>query len=207
MKALNQWIALILCCLSWYAQAQNMKEINAAIGLSDTLTYENEIRIYQSESITNYSSLLRLYEESEDNWKVTYDEHFAKVPGNPKERVETHRLKGKQSLHYVFLALLRSYIDQLPDQRSIEWKLKERGVIYKENYNGEETYQLANKVTTVLDGTGYTVMTKVYGKAHNFSFSNPDTYYKLYPEVDELVFMKEIIDTIRTEFGIWQVQE
>ncbi len=205
MKAINKWIAIIFCCLSWYAQAQNMKEINAAIGLSDTLTYPNEIRIYQSESITNYSSLLRLYEETEDNWKVAYYEHFAKVPGYPEERVETHQLKAKNSLHYVFLALLRSYIDQLPDQRSIEWKLKERGVIYKENYRGKEDYQLTNKVASVMDGTGYKVMTKVYGKSHSFSFRNPDIYYKLYPEVDELVFMKEIMDTIRTEFGIWEM--
>ena len=43
--------------------AQNITEINSDLKLSDSLTYETEVRIYQGGGITNYSSLFRMFKD------------------------------------------------------------------------------------------------------------------------------------------------
>jgi hypothetical protein len=78
-------------------------------------------------------------------------------------------------------------------------KTKFRGKIIEE-------YDYLRKMgSSYLDSRGFVVMAKARGWGTNeFRFSNIEHHLKENPEVDELIFMKEIMDIIQNEFGIWK---
>ena len=110
-------------------------------------------------------------------------------------------------LEFIFQSLLRSHILDLPNLREVEWKLSTRGNVekVKSTYRGKKTeeYEFLNKQVSILDGKGFEVQVKAFGNNNQFMYSNPDAYLKYYPEVDELIYMVEILDIIRGEFNLW----
>lgn len=46
-------------------------------------------------------------------------------------------------------------------------------------------------------------MAKNSNKVNYFEYSNPERYHEIYPEIDELAFVVELIDIVREGFGIW----
>ena len=96
----------------------------------------------------------------------------------------------------------------MPSLREIKWKLVIRGNVekVKRKYGGKEIeeYELINRQIAILDGEGFKVQVKGWDRTNAFEFSNPDEYLKHYPEIDELIYMCEILSLIRTEFDIWK---
>ena len=35
-------------------------------------------------------------------------------------------------------------------------------------------------------------------------YGNPESYIKMYPEVDELLFFSELLNVIKSEFNMWR---
>tara|TARA_R110000751_G_scaffold307130_1_gene427438 strand:+ start:1645 stop:2241 length:597 start_codon:yes stop_codon:yes gene_type:complete len=188
--------------------AQDVTEINSDLKLSDSLTYETEVRIYQGGGITNYSSLFRMFKNKSQKWTAEFYEHYAKVDGQAELRTDKRTLKSKNDMEFVFQNFLRSHILELPSLGEIQWKLVTRGNVekVKKQYRGKEIeeYELTNKQIAILDGEGFKIQAKGWNRANEFEFSNPDGYLKHYPEIDELIYMCEILNVIRTEFGIWK---
>ena len=188
--------------------AQKTNLINADLAIPDTLTYNVEIRIYQSFGITNYSSLFRMYLTNENIWEAEFYEHFAKVDGMADLKIERQTLTSKNDMEYVFQNFLRSYVMELPSLEEIRWKLGTREPVKKvtENFRGKmkETYEFWKKEIFVLDGESYKVQAKFGDEKHSFTYANPDSYLTDCPEIDELIYMVEILDIIRSEFGIWE---
>lgn len=188
--------------------AQNITEINSDLKLSDSLTYETEVRIYQGGGITNYSSLFRMFKDKSDKWTAEFYEHYAKVDGKAELRTEKQTLKSENDMEYVFQNFIRSHILDLPNLSEIRWKLVTRGKVEKvkkiHRGNEIEEYELMNKQVAILDGEGFKIQVRGWNKTNEFEFSNPDGYLSHYPEIDELIYMCEILNTIRTEFGIWK---
>lgn len=96
----------------------------------------------------------------------------------------------------------------LPSMDEIWWKLVTRGIVEKVEkptlgYKIGD-YALRNSILLVSDGEGYTVQVKNRGKVNEFRYSNPESYLKKYPEIDELIYMCEILDLIKSEFHIWK---
>ena len=199
---------LIIFLFSIGVTAQNITEINSDLKLSDSLNYGTEIRIYQGGGITNYSSLFRMFKDKSEKWTAEFYEHYAKVDGIAELRTEKQILKSENDMEFVFQNLIRSHILDLPSLNKIQWKLVTRGNVekVKKKYRGKEIeeYELTNKQVAILDGEGFKVQIKGWNKTNEFEFSNPDGYLSHYPEIDELIYMCEILNTIRTEFGIWK---
>ena len=201
-------IFFLIPLLSLNLYSQNLSEINSDLNLPDSLTNETEIRIYQGGGITNYSSLFRMFMDKYDKWTAEFYEHYAKVDGQAKLRTEKKTLKSKSDLEFVFQNFVRSHILDLPDESEINWKLVTRGNIEKieRNFRGKkiEEYELLNKKIAILDGEGFKIQVKGWDTNNEFEYSNPDGYLKHYPEIDELIYMCEILNIIRKEFGIWK---
>uniref|UniRef100_UPI00261FC435 hypothetical protein n=1 Tax=uncultured Algibacter sp. TaxID=298659 RepID=UPI00261FC435 len=106
---------LILLLFSIGVYAQNISQINADLKLSDSLTYETEIRIYQGGGITNYSSLFRMFKDKSEKWTAEFYEHYSKVIGKTEFQTEKRTLKSDNDMEFVYLNLLRSHILDLPN--------------------------------------------------------------------------------------------
>ncbi|MEM6685035.1 MAG: hypothetical protein AAF617_04485 [Bacteroidota bacterium] len=112
-------------------------------------------------------------------------------------------------MKFLYENLYRSFIFDLPSLETVRWKMVKRGKLQKlaQKRNGkvEVIYEHNSTQTSVLDGQSYLI--KVYSKAlkkqHTFQFSNPERYVKLYPELDELMYINEILKIIKSEFNIW----
>lgn len=197
---------LILFVFSISASAQNVGEINADLNLSDSTFYDIEIRIYQGGGITNYSSLFRMYKDKTRKWTAEFYDHYARVDGTTELTTKKRMLKSESDMEFVFQNFVRSHILDLPSLNEIQWKLLTRGKIEKVKriHRGKEIeeYELGNKKVIITDGEGFKVQIKVGKRTNKFGFSNPDGYLMHYPEVDELIYMCEILNIVRSEFGI-----
>ena len=198
---------LIIFLFSIGISAQNITEINSDLKLSDSLTYETEVRIYQGGGITNYSSLFRMFKNKSEKWTTEFYEHYAKVDGQAKLRIEKQVLTAKNNMDSIYRSLVRSYILELPNQSEIKWKMIRRGTIEKiERFRKAEkriTYELFNRSIHFTDGEVFKIQATDWNAKNEFEYSNPDKYLNYYPDIDELNYMCEILNTIRNEFGIW----
>jgi len=192
-------VTALLLVLSLSLKGQDVSKVNKNLKLPNTLTHEKELRIYKGFGITNYTSLLRLYQNQNGIWVAEFHEHYARVKNRAKLRIEMHLLNSDQDLEYVWTNFLRSYVLKLPNEDQISWKMGRRGTIEKRR--GRYTY--STEELLILDGTGYSIMVRDEEKENAFYYSNPKSYLKKFPEVDELVFMNEILAIARSTFGIW----
>lgn len=181
-----------------FLQAQNVDNLaNIPPELKET-----EIRIYKDRGITNSGFVFRIYKEN-NNWKseliqwflpkeISKDE-FEKIP--PRLSL----LKSQKSLEEIFVNIEARNIKYLPKEEVFQYKKSKNEVIYDED---EKAFLVQSKVISVLDGTGYLVKYKSGNQVNEFNYSNPETYIKTYPEIDELKSFVDILNYIRKEFDI-----
>lgn len=199
---------LLVFLFSIGASAQRVSKVNSDSNLSDSLTYETEVRIYRGVGELDDTSLFRMFKDTTGKWTAEFYEPHTKVSGQFNVRLEKPTLQSENDMEFIFQNFLRSHIMDLPSMSEIRWKLVKRGVVEKveEASLGYKIgdYALRNKVLLVSDGEGYSVQVKSRGKVNEFYYSNPESYLKEYPEIDELIYMCEILDLIRNEFHIWK---
>jgi len=199
---------LIISLFSFGTIAQNISKINSDLNISDSLNHEIEIRIYQSGGITNYNSLFRMFKDNSEEWTAKFYEHYSKVDKQSKIRILEKSVKSEHDMDFAYQNLLRSHILELSNLDDIKWKLESRGPVipFENKVNGElvKEYGFIINKSAILDGKTYTIQVKALGKANSFSYSNPESYLKKYPEVDELIYVCEILDIIKSEFNIWK---
>lgn len=200
---------LIFCYIG--VNAQHWSEINADLKISDTLNYPTEIRIYAGGGITNYTSLFRIYESKPDKWVAEFYEHWSKVDRTNELKTAKKMLTSKSEMEYVYLNLFRSYIFELPNRIDISWKLAERGIIEKtkrryssRNKETKMEWGILSNQSMALDGTSYYFIAKSPYKSNEFEFGNPFFYKDKYPEIDEPKYVCELIEIVRSEFGVWE---
>lgn len=188
--------------------AQDLAKINSDLKLSDSLTYKTEVRIYQSGGITNYYSVFRMFQDKSDNWIAEFYQHYDKVDGSSELRTEKQILEPENDMEFIFQNLIRSHILDLPNLSEIRWKLVTQGNVEKaqKKHNGKivEVYESSSTQIAILDGEGFNVQVKGWNGNNEFYYSNPDSYLKYYPEIDELIYICEILNLIRVEFQIWK---
>ena len=79
-------LVLLLIQLSTTVFGQVSSQLNHDLGLSDSLIYSKEVRIYYTSGHTNYTGVFRMYQDKSDNWQAEFLEHFAKVRGQAEAR-------------------------------------------------------------------------------------------------------------------------
>ncbi len=179
---------------------QHLMEINKNVGFTDSLNSKKEIRIYRTLGMTNYTGIFRMYQDSSEKWRAELIDHYAKVPNQAELKIEKRKLKSKSKMDLVWLGIQKTNIQDLPNMSVIEWKLKKNPEIVEDM--GQKV--LSWQKTTIVDGQGYDVQFR-FGKFYNIvHYSNPESYLQNYESVDELVYFCELLDLLRTEFGIWK---
>jgi len=164
---------------------------------------ESEIRIYKGRGITNSGHIFRIYKDDKV-WKTELIQWFL-----PKEisRDEFENLSPKlnvlkpdKSIEELFLNIKARNIGFLPKEEYFQYKKDESRVVYDED---EKDWAFeTKKAIMVLDGTGYLVKYKAGKQENEFDYSNPESYLKHYPEINELNYFVDILQYIRKEFNI-----
>lgn len=163
---------------------------------------ETEIRIYKDRGITNSGFVFRIYKEN-NNWKSELIQWF--LPKEiSKDEFEKNPprlslLKSQKSLEEIFVNIEARNIKYLPKEENFQYKKSKNEVIYDED---EKAFLVQSKVISVLDGIGYLVKYKSGNQYNEFDYSNPETFLKTYPEIDELKSFVDILNYIRKEFDI-----
>ena len=118
-----------------------------------------------------------------------------------KRRHSTYKkLKSKSKMDLVWLEIQKTNIQDLPNMTDIEWKLKKEPVIHE--MDGEKV--LSWKQSSILDGQGYDVHFRGGKFLNRVYYSNPESYLRIYENVDELLYFSELLNLLRSEFGVWK---
>ncbi|NMH87050.1 hypothetical protein [Flavivirga algicola] len=192
------------------AICQNVSKINKNLELSDSLTFQKEVRLYKRFGVSNYTSVLRIYMDNANEWKAEFYEHWFMTNNEKGFNSKKRHLKPKTDIELIYLNLKLNHILDLPDMNSINWKMVDKGKVItiqrKINNKGDKkiNYELeGRKKHNIVDGYVIKVQISDY-KNNEFSFSNHIEYLKLYPEIDELIFYSEITNLLSNEFGVWK---
>ena len=197
---MKQFLILIIILSNSNLFGQDWTKINKNVGFADSLNYKKEIRIYRTSGMTNYTGIFRIYQNNKDKWRAELINHYAKVPNQTELEIEKRKLKSKSKMDLVWLEILKTNIQDLPNMTDIDWKLKKEPVI--QDINGEKVLSL--KKSLILDGEGYDVHFRGGKYFNRVYYSNPESYLQIYKNVDELVYFNELLNLLRTEFGVWK---
>lgn len=179
---------------------QDLLEINENLGLTDSLPNEKEIRIYKGFGITNYTGVFRMFQDTLGKWKAESIEHYCEVLNTAKLKIKRHELKPNDGIDNIWWQILKTNIQDLPNMSSIEWKLKKNPEVVEDMGVKVLSWQKTN----ILDGESYVVQFRWGNDIKKITYSNPESYLKIYPDVDELIYFNELLNLVKTEFGIWK---
>ena len=198
--------AIIILFLSGFflpASSQDFSLINEQLSLSDSLKHREHIRIYKSHGGSDKTTVFEMF-NNQNSW-VTF---FYEYDPNDESRSKKTILNTKNHPDYIFQNFLRSYALEIPNQEKIEWKMKIRNdiVFVPLTYEGTipEKYW-DNKTSKRLYGQdSYTLQVNYLEKSNQASYYDPYRRNEWYPDVDELIYFCEILDIVKSEFGIWE---
>ncbi|MBO6201651.1 MAG: hypothetical protein J6N74_08540 [Chryseobacterium sp.] len=164
---------------------------------------KSEIRIYKDRGITNSGHIFRIYKKDK-TWKAELIQWFLpkEISRDEFELVKPKLivLKYEKSLEEIFVNLQARNINYLPKEETFEYKKStNKKVVFDEDENGFVFHQ---QVMSMLDGTGYFVKYQAGKQKNDFNYSNPESYLKNFPEIDELNYFVDILKYIRKEFNI-----
>ena len=189
---------LFIFIFSFFLNAQDFDKL---AGLPNEY-FEKEIRIYKDRGITNSGTIFRIYNEN-NLWKAEKIQWFLpnEMSSDEFEIIPPTKinLSSHKNLEQIFLNLEALNIGFLPKENRFDYKKEKKSVIWNED---EKEYALQSSVLHILDGNGYSVNYRSYLKSNNFNYSNPESYLKKFPEIDELNSFVEILNYIRKEFNI-----
>lgn len=184
-------IFIFIFLLSFKFFGQDVSEINKTLNISDSLTSDKEIRIYKDYSITNGVEIFRMYCDEESVWNANLYSYNKTLKS--ATNIEQINLK-KIDINMIWLNLLISDIENLPNLKEIKYKLKLSKI---ELIDGE--YEIIEHQKRILDGESYKIFFKDGKINNNFEFACPESYLKYYPNVDEIISYNKILSIIKKE--------
>ncbi len=98
--------------------------------------------------------------------------------GDPKRFTE--KPVNQTMLHQLWLSLNEQNILTLPSQSSLRKKLMKYEI-------DTATLYVSNKITTTTDGVLYCFELRNLTKSRSYTYGNPNSYLKEYPNVEELM--------------------
>ena len=193
-------LSLLISFISTSLLSQDFSEINKDLDLTDVLQHEKEIRIYKDFSMTNYTAVFRLFQDSTQTWRAELNEHWSAIEDIVDMNKGCNILSSEENPERIWLNFLRSYAHKLPDMTEIQWKISDRADIIERN----EELSLRTMEHIVADGIGYLLHIRNGNVENRVWYGNPEFLLNHSPEVDELIFFKEILDHVRTTYNIWK---
>jgi hypothetical protein len=157
-----KYLFLLLLFGCFNAFGQTPSEINKAIGLPDSLIYMSEIRVYKHFGYTNRTDVFRIYSENDTIKSEVYNYNCAVPYYNVKEEFSKELLKAERNTHLIWVDIMNTYIDEIPNQGAIRYKLKTKFKVVSENDN----FEYSTTSTLISDGVSYYIFVK-FGNKNN----------------------------------------
>lgn len=178
------------------------QDINQLANIPSELQ-ETEIRIYKDRGIYNSGNVFRIYKDDKI-WKAELIQWFLPKEISKDEfeliKPKITILKPQKSLEELFLNLRALNIEFLPKEEYFQYKkTSNKKVVFDED---EKAFLIHQELTSVLDGTGYLVKYQSGKNRNEFTYNNPESYLKHFPEINELKDFVDILKYIRKEFNI-----
>lgn len=180
-----------------FAQIEKFNEI---LKVKKLYFYENEIRIYKNYSTSRGLEMFRFYLENE-KWKADFYETIASKKDNQINlRIRKSKLNSPKNLELIWLEILNTDVTHLPEWEEFNYKLRNKEFEY-EIIEGEILSNVSNSI--IIDGISYSVQIKSGKQENEFNYSNPESYLRKYPNVDELISFHDLLLLISKEFKIF----
>lgn len=186
-----------------FLPAQQNIEYDKILKIENIKFNESEIRVYKKYEISTGLELFRFYQDEKENWRAEFYKTIATKNNNDEVKIRTRKskLNSLKNFEMLWLQILDTNVIHLPKWEAFEYKLKKVNKDYQ--IEDGEIYSSTSSIS-VLDGKSFYVKVKSGKKENEFSYSNPESYLKEYPNVDELLSFKELLDLIRTEFKVFE---
>ena len=196
---MRQFLQFLFSILPIFIFSQ-IEQFNKTLKIENLELKENEIRIYKDYSTSTGLEMFRFYEENE-KWKADFYETIAsKKEDQINIRIRKTKLNSLKNLELIWLEIINTDALYLPKWDEFKYKLRNNKIEY-EIIEGEIVSSVSQSM--ILDGVSYYVQIKS-GKNHNeFSYDNPESYLKKYPNVDELISFNDLLELISKEFKIF----
>ncbi|AZA81985.1 hypothetical protein C1637_24550 [Chryseobacterium lactis] len=179
------------------------QDIDKLASIPVSIENKKEIRIYQGSGITNGGKVFRIYQEKGENWKAEVIQwrlpyHISKDESEiiPAKVIQ---LKSKDILEKAFVTLEAMNIGYLPNEDLFRYKMSRSKAVYD---NDEKGYVLFTREYSVTDGVDFLVKYKSDNRENEFHYSNPESYLKDTPGIDEYESFIKILKYVEDNFNI-----
>lgn len=181
--------------------SQTIQEYDKFLKIENLKFNTNEIRVYKKDAISTGLELFRLYQDDKENWKAElYETIASNNNGEIKIRARKYKLNSLKNFELIWAQILDTDVIHLPKWQTFEYKLVKKNKKY-EIEDGEIIS--STSMSNFLDGFSYYVKIKNGKQENEIEYSNPESYLKTYPNVDELISFKELLDLLRNDFKIF----
>lgn len=167
--------------------------------IPEKIQNEKEIRIYKNYTITNGGEIFRIYFQN-NKWNAEI------IKWNFPQEISDHEFQtiepriAKLKVHENdFMEFELRNIAYLPHEKSFQYKKEKGEIIYDEDL--KENVILTKKMM-IMDGTIYEVKYKNGNIINNFTYSNPKSYLKNFPEINELNYFVDILNFIKEKYRV-----
>lgn len=194
MKAFLQILFIYI-----FSICSGQKSADSWAKIPEKIQNEKEIRIYKNYSITNGGKIFRIYLH-DNKWNAELiDWNFpSKISSDEFQTIEPRIIKLKAD-EINFMNFEIRNIKFLPNESTFQYKKEKSEIVYDEDLK-ENVISTSKKM--IMDGVSYSVIYKNGKSQNSFNYSNPKSYLKDFPEINELKSFVEILTYIETEFKI-----
>ncbi|MET3536233.1 hypothetical protein [Chryseobacterium limigenitum] len=182
--------------------SQTVQEYDKILKIENLKFNTIEIRVYKKYAISTGLELFRFYQDNKENWKAEFYETVASKNNNGEIKIRTRKskLNSLKNFELIWMQILDTDIIHLPKWEAFEYKLKKKN----KKYEIEDGKIISStSVSRSLDGSSYYVKIKNGKQENEIEYSNPESYLKTYPNVDELISFKELLDLLKNDFKIF----
>ena len=102
------YLLIIFVFASKTTYSQLAESVNKIVNVTNSLTYNKEIRIYEFAAISNYSELFRIYQLSEKNWKIEYFRCYRAANKTEINKYEKIPINVKIDFNLLWLKIVNS---------------------------------------------------------------------------------------------------
>lgn len=181
--------------------SQTIQEYDKILKIENLKFNDNEIRVYKKDATSTGLELFRLFQDDKENWKAElYETIASNNNGEIKIRARKSKLNSLKNFELIWMQILDTDIIHLPKWKTFKYKLEKKNKKY-EIEDGEIIS--STSMSNFLDGFSYYVKIKNGKQENEIEYSNPESYLKKYPNVDELISFKELLDVLRDDFKIF----
>ncbi|SHE90634.1 hypothetical protein [Chryseobacterium sp. OV279] len=178
--------------------SQNINGYNKILKIENLPFNKHEVRIYRKQATSIGLEMFRLSQDHMENW--TCELYKTESTRNQQVTIKKSNTNSPKNIDLVWLKILDTNLLHLPQWKSIQYKLEKKN---KEYFTEDGEIMSSKSTSTILDGVSYYVKIKNDKKENQFEYNNPESYLKIYPNVDELIFFKELLDVVSTEFKVF----